>query len=133
MSMMWILKFQEKQSYLELWSLISLYGTGTQNVTFIRSAHEQSKKNRSDWERVQKTAVRVIMGNNYKTYKESLKMFKLGYPERCHNHWFKISMFLIVLYFCWWGDRGPTSTWAKLKSDCDKWWISLFGPPLTLK
>ena len=81
MSIMWILKFQEKQSYLELWSLISLYGTGTQNVTFIRSAHEQSNKNRSDWERVQKTAVRVIMGNNYKTYIDSLKMLKLDSLE----------------------------------------------------
>ena len=49
--------------------------------TFLRSVLEQSavvwhssltNKNRSDLERVQKGAVRVIMGQNHKTYKNSL-------------------------------------------------------------
>ena len=59
--------------------------------TFIRSVLEQSavvwhssltNKNRSDLERVQKGAVRVIMGKNYKTYKKSLKILKLDTLEK---------------------------------------------------
>ena len=61
------------------------------NVTFIRSVLEQSavvwhsslkNKNRGDIERVQKAAVRVIMGNSYKTYKDSLRVLKLDSLER---------------------------------------------------
>ena len=59
--------------------------------TFIRSVLEQSavvwhssltNKNRSDLERVQKGAVRLIMGQNYKTYKNSLKVLKLDTLEK---------------------------------------------------
>ena len=59
--------------------------------TFIRSVLEQSavvwhscltNKNRSDLERVQKGAVRVIMGPNHKTYKKSLKILKLDTLEK---------------------------------------------------
>jgi hypothetical protein len=57
------------------------------NVTYIRSVIEQSavvwhsslsKKNIKDLERVQKAAVRVIMGKNYSTYKEGLKILKIN-------------------------------------------------------
>jgi hypothetical protein len=59
--------------------------------TFIRSVLEQSavvwhsiltNKNRSDVERVQKGAVRVIIGHNYRTYKNSLKILKLDTLEK---------------------------------------------------
>ena len=54
-------------------------------LTFVRSIIEQSAvvwhsslslKNMSDLERVQKAAVRVIMGNNYSSYKNGLKDMK---------------------------------------------------------
>jgi len=60
-------------------------------VTFIRSIVEQSSvvwhssltnKNRSDLERVQKVAVRIIMGTEYKSYKSSLKSLKLESLEQ---------------------------------------------------
>ena len=60
-------------------------------LTFIRSCLEQSavvwhsslkKKNRKDLERVQKAAVRVIMGNNFKTYKNALKELNLETLEK---------------------------------------------------
>ena len=60
-------------------------------LTFIRSILEQSAvvwhsslsvKNKSDLERVQKAAVRVIMGNNYSSYKNSLKDLKLDTLEK---------------------------------------------------
>ena len=56
-------------------------------VTYIRSVIEQSavvwhsslsKKNIKDLERVQKAAVRVIMGKYYSTYKEGLKILKIN-------------------------------------------------------
>ena len=56
-------------------------------VTYIRSVIEQSavvwhsslsKKNIKDLERVQKAAVRVIMGKDYSTYKEGLKLLKIN-------------------------------------------------------
>ena len=55
-------------------------------LTYVRSALEQSavvwhsslsSKNRKDLERVQKAAVKVIMGSNYTTYKEGLKTLKI--------------------------------------------------------
>ena len=55
-------------------------------LTYIRSAIEQSavvwhssltKKNRKDLERVQKTAIKVILGSNYTNYKDGLKMMKI--------------------------------------------------------
>ena len=55
-------------------------------LTFIRSVIEQSavvwhssltKTNRSDIERVQKAAVKVIMGKSYTTYKNGLEYLKL--------------------------------------------------------
>ena len=55
-------------------------------VTYIRSVIEQSavvwhsslsKKNIKDLERVKKAAVRVIMGKDYSTYKEGLKILKM--------------------------------------------------------
>ena len=55
-------------------------------ITYVRSVIEQSsvvwhsslsKKNRKDLERIQKAAVKVIMGRNYSTYKEGLKKLKL--------------------------------------------------------
>lgn len=55
-------------------------------LTFIRSILEQSaavwhssltKKNRRDLERVQKSAVRVIMGEKYQNYMHGLKTLKL--------------------------------------------------------
>ena len=55
-------------------------------LTYIRSALEQSavvwhssltSKNRKDLERVQKAAVKVIMGSNYTTYKEGLQDLKI--------------------------------------------------------
>ena len=55
-------------------------------LTYIRSAIEQSavvwhssltKKNRKDLERVQKTAIKVILGSNYTSYKDGLKMLKI--------------------------------------------------------
>ena len=60
-------------------------------LTFIRSILEQSAgvwhsslsvKNKSDLERVQKAAVRVIMGNNYSSYKNGLKDLKLDTLEK---------------------------------------------------
>ena len=60
-------------------------------LTFVRSIIEQSAvvwhsslslKNMSDLERVQKAAVRVIMGNNYSSYKNGLKDLKLDTLER---------------------------------------------------
>ena len=60
-------------------------------LTFVRSVLEQSavvwhssltSRNRIDIERVQKAAVRVIMGNNYNTYRQSLKELKLDTLER---------------------------------------------------
>ena len=60
-------------------------------LTFIRSVVEQSavvwhsslnKKNRQDLERVQKAAVRVIMGKNYSTYKNGLKVLKMDTLEK---------------------------------------------------
>ena len=59
--------------------------------TFKRSVLEQSavvwhssltNKNRSELERVQKGAVRVIMGQNHKTYTNSLKILKLDTLEK---------------------------------------------------
>ena len=55
-------------------------------LTYIRSVLEQSavvwhssltRKNRNDLERVQKAAVRVILGKNYSTYKNGLKMLRI--------------------------------------------------------
>ena len=60
-------------------------------LTSIRSVLEQSavvwhssltKKNRQDLERVQKAAVRVIMGQSYSTYKNGLKFLKLDTLEK---------------------------------------------------
>ena len=60
-------------------------------MTFLRSIIEQSAvvwhsslslKNMSDLERMQKAAVRVIMGNNYSSYKNGLKDLKLDTLER---------------------------------------------------
>ena len=60
-------------------------------LTFIRSILEQSavvwhssltQKNRKDLERVQKAAVRVIMGESYISYKHRLKVLKLDTLER---------------------------------------------------
>ena len=60
-------------------------------LTFIRSILEQSavvwhssltQKNRKDLERVQKAAVRVIMGKSYISYKHGLKVLKLDTLER---------------------------------------------------
>ena len=60
-------------------------------LTFIRSVLEQSavvwhssltKKNRQDLERVQKAAIRVIMGKSYSTYKNGLKFLKLDTLEK---------------------------------------------------
>ena len=55
-------------------------------LTYIRSAIEQSAvvwhssltdKNRKDLERVQKTAIKVILGSNYTTYKKGLKILNI--------------------------------------------------------
>ena len=64
-------------------------------LTYIRSAIEQSavvwhssltKKNRRDLERVQKTAIKVIMGSQYTTYKEGLKILNIqNLDERREN------------------------------------------------
>ena len=60
-------------------------------LTFIRSVLEQSavvwhssltQKNIKDLERVQKVAVRIIMGKNYTTYKKGLKFLKLDTLEK---------------------------------------------------
>ena len=60
-------------------------------LTFVRSIIEQSavvwhssltNKNRKNIERVQKAAVRVIMGKSYKSYKESLKELSLDTLEK---------------------------------------------------
>ena len=60
-------------------------------LTFIRSVLEQSavvwhsslkKKNKKDLERVQKAAVRVIMGNNYTNYQNALKELNLETLEK---------------------------------------------------
>ena len=60
-------------------------------LTYIRSILEQSavvwhssltKKNRTDLERVQKAAIRVIMGKNYKTYRNGLKLLKIDSLNR---------------------------------------------------
>jgi hypothetical protein len=59
--------------------------------TFIRSVLEQSaavwhssltNKNRSDLERVQKGAIRVIMGKHYTSYKNSLKVLNIDSLEK---------------------------------------------------
>ena len=56
-------------------------------ITYVRSVIEQSAvvwhsslsmKNRKDLERVQKAAVKVIMGKNHSTYKEGLKKLKMN-------------------------------------------------------
>ena len=61
------------------------------NLTFIRSIVEQSaivwhsglpKRNKKDMERVQKAAVRVIMGKSYKNYTNSLSELKLYSLEK---------------------------------------------------
>ena len=64
-------------------------------LTYIRSAIEQSavvwhssltKKNRRDLERVKKTAIKVIMGSQYTTYKEGLEILKIqNLDERREN------------------------------------------------
>ena len=55
-------------------------------LTYIRSIIEQSavvwhssltKNNRRDLERVQKAAIKVIIGASYTTHKDGLKMFKI--------------------------------------------------------
>ena len=60
-------------------------------LTYIRSILEQSavvwhssltKKNRTDLERVQKAAIRVIMGKNYETYRNGLKLLKIDSLNR---------------------------------------------------
>ena len=60
-------------------------------LTFIRSVVEQSavvwhssltKRNRKDLERIQKVAVRIIMGKSYTNYKEGLKELKLDTLEK---------------------------------------------------
>ena len=60
-------------------------------LTFIRSILEQSavvwhssltKKNRRDLERVQKSAVRVIMGEKYESYKHGLAVLNLETLEK---------------------------------------------------
>ena len=60
-------------------------------LTFIRSVLEQSavvwhssltKKNRNDLERVQKVAVRIIMGTKKLSYNEELKIIKLETLEK---------------------------------------------------
>ena len=56
-------------------------------ITYIRSVIEQysvvwhsslSKKNRKDLERVQRAAVKAMLGKKYSTYKEGLKKLKLN-------------------------------------------------------
>jgi hypothetical protein len=60
-------------------------------LTFIRSVLEQSAvvwhssltiQNKKDIERVQRAAVRVIMGNDYTTYKDGLKDLKIETLEK---------------------------------------------------
>ena len=60
-------------------------------LTYIRSIAEQSAvvwhsslsgKNRQDLERIQKVAVRIIMGRNYKNYSQSLKALRLDTLEK---------------------------------------------------
>ena len=60
-------------------------------LTYIRSIAEQSAvvwhsslsgKNRKDLERIQKVAVRIIMGNSYKNYNQSLNDLKMITLER---------------------------------------------------
>ena len=56
-------------------------------LTFIRSVLEQStvtahEHNKKDIERVQRAAVRVIMGNDYTTYKDGLKDLKIETLEK---------------------------------------------------
>ena len=60
-------------------------------LTFIRSVVEQSavvwhssltKRNRKDLERIQKVAVRIIMGKSFTNYKEGLKELKLDTLEK---------------------------------------------------
>ena len=55
-------------------------------LTFIRSILEQSAvvwhsglsgKNRKDQERVQKTGLKIVLGNNFTTYKSGLEMLNL--------------------------------------------------------
>ena len=60
-------------------------------LTYIRSIAEQSAvvchsslsvKNRQDLERIQKVAVRTIMGRNYNNYSQSIKALKLDTLEK---------------------------------------------------
>ena len=60
-------------------------------MTYIRSILEQSavvwhsrltKKNTNDLERVQKVAVRIILGKNYKSYKDGLSHLRLEKLEK---------------------------------------------------
>ena len=55
-------------------------------LTYVRSVLEQSavvwhssltNKNRKDLERVQKAAIKIILGSNYTTYKDGLKILKI--------------------------------------------------------
>ena len=94
------------------WDLKHIY------VTFIRSILEMSSvvwhssltiNNRKSLERVQKMAVRVIMGNKYQSYKKSLKILKmetleerreklcLSFAKKCIQHeklkhWFPVNL-----------------------------------------
>ena len=67
-------------------------------ITFIRSILEHScvvwhsglsKKNSKDLERIQKMAVRVVMGKNFESYEKSLNILNLTTlherRENCHS------------------------------------------------
>jgi hypothetical protein len=68
-------------------------------LTFIRSVLEQSavvwhsslnNQNKKDIERVQRAAVRVIMGNEYTNYKDGLKNLKLQTHKKKRESVYKI-------------------------------------------
>ena len=77
---------QKSNSRMEILRKIASFGASKEDMKniyflFVRSQLEQSavvwhssltNENRADLERVQKTAVRIIMGNEYKGYRKSL-------------------------------------------------------------
>ena len=70
---------------MELLRKVASFGTGIDDL-YVRSLLEQSatvwhssltEENQNDLERVQKTALKVILGNKFKSYKNALSMLNI--------------------------------------------------------
>ena len=82
---------KKSNSRMELLRRVASFGTGVEDLKnvyflFVRSQLEQSavvwhsslsEENKSDLERVQKSAVKIIMGEKYQGYQKSLALLDM--------------------------------------------------------